>query len=134
MANYGTDDIAVVFDNSAGTTVNVSQSILEINGVDVEAMIEESHTMGDSWVEQLFTGLRRGADITLRGFYDDDSDTGFDFMFKGVGETRTLQVTWGGTKTTTVETIIKNYRRLPTRGELTKGEVVLAPTGAFTEA
>ena len=140
MANYGTDDIVIEFDNSAGTTVNVSQSILEINGVDVEAMIEESHTMGDSWVEQLYTGLRRGGDITVRGFYDDDSDTGFDFMFKDVGNagtsggaSRTLKITWGGTKTTTVETIIKNYRRLPTRGELTKAEAVLAPTGAFTE-
>ena len=122
MSNFGSDDIVIVFDNSAGTTVNVSQSILELNGVDVEAMLEESHTFGDSWVENLPVGVNKVGDITVKGFYDDDADTGFNFMFNDPGNaatasggTRTLKVTWGGTKTTTVEVLIKNYRRLPTR-------------------
>lgn len=139
MANYGFDDLAIEFDSTAGTTVNVTQSILEINGIDIEAVLEESHTAGDAWVEQLFTGLRRLQDITVKGFYDDDSDTGFDFMFNDPGNTkgaatRTLKVTWGGSKTTSVEVLIKNYRRLPSRGALTKAEAVLTPTGAATEA
>ena len=125
MSNFGSDDIVIVFDNSAGTTVNVSQSILELNGVDVEAMLEESHTFGDSWVENLPVGVNKVGDITMKGFYDDDADTGFNFMFKNVGETRTFAVTWGSTKITTVEAVIKNYRRLPSRGELTKAEAVL---------
>ncbi len=134
MANYGGDDIVIVFDNSAGTTVNVSQSVLSLSGIDVEAILEESHTFGDSWVEQAAVGLNRASDVTVQGFYDDDADTGFNFMFKNVGETRTLAVTWGSTKITSGEFIIKNYRRMPSRGALTKAEAVLVATGALTEA
>jgi hypothetical protein len=134
VAVYGSDDVAIIFDNSAGTTVNVSQSILEISGIDLEAVLEESHTFGDSWVEQLFTGLKRGADITVKGFFDDDADTGFDFMFKNIGDGRTFQILYGAAKTTTAEVVIKNYRRMPTRGEITKAEAVLSLNGAVTDA
>lgn len=134
-AQYGSDDIVIEMDNSAGTTVNVTQSILECGGIDLEAVLEEAHTFGDSWVEQIFTGLKRGGDITVKGFYDDDSDTGFDFIFKNIGDgPRTFKITYGGSKSSSVETIIKNYRRMPTRGEITKAEAVLAMTGAVTEA
>lgn len=141
MAYYGSDDIVVDMDSTAGTTVNITQSVLEINGVDVEAMLEESHTMGDSWVEQLYTGLRKANEITLKGFFDDDSDTGTDFMWNDPGNTktsgggtRTLKILFGGTKSFSTEVWIKNFRRLPSRGALTKAEVVLAPTGTVTEA
>lgn len=134
MAQYGSDDVAIVFDNSAGTTVNITQSILSVSGIDVEAILEETHTFGDSWVEQTAVGLNRMGDITVQGNYDDDADTGFNFMFKNIGETRTFAITYGGTKITTVETLIKNYRRMPSRGALTKAEAVLSPTGAPTEA
>jgi len=141
VAYYGSDDVVVDMDSTAGTTVNITQSVLEINGVDVEAMLEESHTMGDSWAENLYTGLRKSNEITLKGFFDDDSDTGTDFMWNDPGNTktsgggtRTLKILFGGTKSFTVETWIKNYRRLPSRGALTKCEVVLTPTGTVTEA
>lgn len=135
MAKYGGDVLKIEFDNASGTLVDMTQHVLEFNGIDVEAILEEAHTFGDAWVEQLFTGLRKANEITLRGFYDDTASTGPDAIFNAVGNTttRTLKVTWGGTKTTSVECIIKNYRRLPTRGEMTKYEVVLAPTGAVTE-
>ena len=141
MAYYGSNSLSVVVDSTAGTTVDVSQSILEINGFDVEAMMEESHTFGDSWVENLFTGLRKANEITLKGFYADTAATGFDVIFNDPGNTktsgsgsRTFSIGWGGSKTSTVEVYIKNYRRLPSRGTLTKAEVVLSPTGAVTEA
>jgi hypothetical protein len=141
MANYGSDDIVVVMDSTAGTTVNITQSVLEINGIDVEAMLEESHTMGDSWVENLYTGLRKSGEITLRGFFDDDSDTGTDVMWNDPGNTKTsggatrsLAITLGGTKIYSTEVWIKNYRRLPSRGALTKVECVLTPTGAASES
>lgn len=134
MAVYGYDDLSVVFDNSAGTTVNISQSVLSISGIDVEAILEETHAAGDSWVEQTPVGLNRVGDITLQCLYDDDSDTGSNFMFQRIGETRTLQVVFGAAKSMTVEAVIKNYRRMPSRGALTKAEVVLTPTGTVTEA
>jgi len=141
MANYGFDDMTFVIDSTAGTTVDVTQSIRELNGMDVEAMLEESHTMGDSWVEQTFTGLRKMNEITAKGMYDDAASTGFDAIFNDPGNTktasgasRTLAVKWGGTKITTVEVMIKNYRRLPSRGAITMAECVMTPTGAVTEA
>ena len=141
MALYGTDDISVVMDSTAGTTVNISQSVLSISGFDVEAMLEESHTMGDSWVENAYTGLRKANEITLEGFYDDDADTGTAFMWNDPGNTltsgggtRTLAFTWGGTKISTVEVWIKSFKKLPSRGVLTKAQVVLTPSGAVTEA
>ena len=141
MAYYGSDDIVVIMDSTAGTTVNISQSVLEISGIDIEAMLEESHTMGDSWVENAYTGLRKINEITLKGFYDDDADTGTNFMWNDPGNvgtsgggTRSLAITIGGSKIVSCEVFIKNFRRLPSRGVLTKAEVVLSPTGAATEA
>ena len=40
MAYYGTDDVVVIMDTTGGTTLNISQSVLEINGVDVEPQWE----------------------------------------------------------------------------------------------
>jgi len=135
MAKYTAANVVIEFDNSGGTLVDMSQYILELNGIDIESVLEESHTFGDSWVEQLNAGLKRLADVQLSGFYDDTASTGPDAIFNAVGNTttRTLKITWGSTKTTSVETIIKNYRRIPSRGALTKFEVVLTPTGQVTE-
>lgn len=139
MAKYGSNALVIEYDNSAGTTTDITQYVQELNGFDIEAMLEESHTFGDAWVEQLFTGVRKVGDITLKGIFDDAAAANTVFNDPGntltaAGASRTLRVTWGGTKTSAVETIVKNYRRLPSRGALTKYELVLAPTGAVTEA
>lgn len=111
----------------------MSQYILEINEMTVEALLEQSDTFGDIWMEQLATGSKRASPVTLKGFYDDTAATGPDVIFNAIGATRTLKITWGGSKTTSVETIIQTYKRMPTRGELTKFEVTLIPTGVVTE-
>ena len=141
MAKYGSNSVGISFDNAAGSPVDMSQHVLTFNGIDIEAMTEESHSFGDSWVENLFTGLRKGADVNLGGFYDDAATTGPHVIFNDVGNTasvsagpRTLTITWGGSKTTSFETWIKNYKRIPSRGELTKYEVTLLLSGAVTEA
>ena len=73
-------------------------------------------------------------DIELTGFYDDTATTGPDAVFNAPGETRTLKITWGGTKTSSVETIIAGYQRQAAVKESTKYTVTLKPTGAVTEA
>lgn len=133
MAKYGSDDLKIEVDNSAGSLVDLSQYVTEIDVMDVEALLEESHTFGDSWGENLFTGLKKANPVTLSGFYDDTATTGPDVILNSLGDTRTLKITWGGTKTSSVEAIITNYRRTPTRGEHTKFEAVLTPTGVVTE-
>jgi len=55
-------------------------------------------------------------------------------IFNAIGATRTLKVTWGGTKTTSAEAIIVSYERIAKVKESTKYTVTLKPTGAITEA
>lgn len=140
MAKYSSKDVVIEFDNASGSLVDMSQYILTFNGIDIEAMLAESHSFGDSWTESLYAGMRKVGGITLGGYYDDTATSGPHVIFNDVGNTgtsgttRTFKATWGGAKTTSVETLIQNYKRLPAKGELTKFEVVLMPTGTVTEA
>lgn len=138
MAKYGSKDLVIKVDNSAGTLVDLTQYIDTINEVNVGARLQDATTFGDQWVEQIFTGLREAQPVTIEGFYDDTATSGPDAVLYGggaaLGQVRTLEITWGGTKTTTVETVITNYVRRATRGELTRFTCTLTPTGAVTEA
>lgn len=133
MAQYGQDALRIEVDNSAGSLVNLSPYIDTINDVEVQALLQQTDTFGDAWVEQAFTGVRRMQPVTLEGTYDDTATTGPDAVLNALGATRTLKITWGGTKTTTVEVVITSYVRRPTRGELTRFACTLTPTGAVTE-
>ena len=141
MAMYGFDDGVFIADSSAGTTVNVTQSILEIGVPEVEGVTEESHGLGDSWREHLFVGLRQAGELTITGFYDDAASTGFDAMFNDPGNTktantttRTFQIGLGGSKTMTFEGWIRSYQRVMARGALTRATAIISVSGAVTEA
>ena len=139
MAKYGSNSLAISVDNSSGAAQVMTSYITEVSGVEVEALLEESHSFGDAWFESLATGVRKGSDIELSGFFDDASSTGPDAIFNDVADgpadsTRTITITWGGSKTTSCETIISKYTRTAVRNELTKFSVTLTPTGTITEA
>lgn len=135
MAKYGWDDLVVkVDDTEGGSLTDMSSYITEINEISVNAINEEATTVGSTWVAHLFSGMKSTDEITLTGFYDDTASTGPDVVFNAIGETRTLEVTYGSTKKTTVETIIQTYKRMPAKEENTKFEVTLLPTGSVTEA
>jgi hypothetical protein len=135
VARYASKDLTVKVDNSSGTLVNLSAYVDSISGLDLEAILEEdSHTFGDTWAEALSTGMKRVGEVTLEGFYDDTSSTGPEAILNAIGDQRTLEITWGGTKVTTVETLIKSYSRKPSRGQLTRFTAVLKPTGSLTDA
>lgn len=135
MAKYGSDDVTIEIKDGtdgSGSYQDVSADILDLPGVDKEALTEEGHGFGDDWVEQLATGLKRMADMTIRGFYDDGTDSTHE-LFNRVGDITDLRITWGGSYNTEIPVLIKNYRRIATRGELTKFEAVLMATGEPTE-
>lgn len=141
MAKYGSPSLVIEFDNSGGTLVDITQHVLEINGVKISAILEESHSFGDAWFESLAVGLRKMAPVTIQGFYDDAASTGPDALFGlanfpsgPAATTRTLRITWGSTKTTTVEMLIGDYERQATRGQIHRYAATLQPTGAVTEA
>lgn len=139
MAKYGSNSLAVSLDNSSGSAVVMTPYITAIGAVTVEALLEESHSFGDSWFESLATGLRRMSPVEISGIFDDTSTTGPDAIFNAVASatstsTRTLLITWGGSKTTSCEVLISAYTRGATRNELTSYSVTLTPTGTVTEA
>ena len=139
MSKFGSNSLIIAVDNSSGSAVAMTQYVTAINAISVEALLEESHTFGDAWFETLATGLRRMNPIELSGIYDDTSSTGPDAIFNAVASatsttTRTITITWGGSKTTSCETLITSYTRGATRNELTSYSVTLTPTGTVTEA
>jgi hypothetical protein len=136
MANYNSSNVIVEFDVSDGGSLQVmTPYVREISVADVNLILQESHSFGDSWVEFLSTGIKKMEKITLKGFYDDTASTGPNVVFNSqTGVSRTLKITWGSTKTTSVETLIESYKRIPSLNSNTMYEVVLQPTGTVTEA
>jgi len=140
MATYTSANLKIEFDNATGTLVDMSNYIISTSGLSATMDLDETHAFGDSWVERATKGTFRFGDITLSGLYDDASPSGPNIIFNDIlnlkttaAGTRTLKITWGGSKTSTVETYIKSYKSLPSRGEITKFEVVLSTTGTVTE-
>ena len=134
MAKFGPSDIVINVDNSGGTPVDMTQFIDEQSVLDIEGIIEEAHSFGDSFAEHLFTGIKRAGGITFGGFYDDTSSTGPDAVFNAQGDTRTVAITWGSTNITSFEAIITNYTRTPGRNASTRYSVTFMPTGTISEA
>ena len=129
MAKYGS--------NSQSFSVNgvdVTQYIDTFNGLDIESMTQETHTFGDEWVEELATGVSNGNEFTLGGFYDDENNGPKTVFQANRGQVVPIVLTWGGANTSTFNALIRRWRRLPTRGQLTRFEAVLKPSGAVTEA
>ena len=135
MARAGFGDLKIEFDNAAASLVDMSTYITTVNGMEREALLQELTAAGDDDERWGIVGVNKVAPITLSGFFDDTASTGPDVIFNAIGNatTRTIKFTWGGTKTSSVETIIRKYMRKPTRGELTGFEVELQPTGIVTE-
>ncbi len=139
MANYGSNSLTFKIDLAdAGSLVNISNFVRSINGFEVERLLTESTAFGDSWVEHLQTGLRRGNDIEIGGFYDDTAAAsgpeGLNIGAVTHAVTRTVEITWGGSKTSTFEVWIQKYARTPSVGNLTEWRAVLRPSGTVTEA
>lgn len=140
MANYGPADLTVEYDNAAGTLVDITAHVLNVNDVDVENITEEVRPFGAAWDTHKSIGVGRVPVIEIGGVFDDTAATGPDALFASripegpAVASRTLTFTWGSTKTTSVETILLTYRRSVDKAGLTKWLARVQPTGAVTEA
>jgi hypothetical protein len=114
------------------TTVSATTAYHDLS----QYITEESHAMGDAWVEHLYTGMRRVTPITIGGFYDDVGASGPHAIFgqaTDIGAERNVKLNLGTTNAyPKFDVIVKRYTRKPVRGVLTKFEVELLPTGAVT--
>lgn len=134
MAKYGSNAVTVKIDNSSGTLTDITAYVTSINGFDIEAITQETTVFGDTWQENAYVGVKKVNSIQIKGFYDDTATTGPDAILNSLGDTRTFQLTYGNSKSSSVEAIIAKYVRTPTVSKLTEFECDLTPTGAVTEA
>ena len=131
-------DIVVSYDDANGALTDISQFIQSVGGVELENLIEETHTFGDSYEESTPVGIARWAQIELSGLYDSGSG-GPDELFNSQLPTnpntplRTFKIEWGSNHSTTVETSLIKYVRSPDRSALTKFSATLAPSGPAIE-
>lgn len=144
MANRGQPEFQIQVTTTSATTSfrDISQQVDTINGFGVEALLEQSDAFGDSWREQLYTGIRQMDDLTLEGFFEDTATaTGVHAIFgqaTDLGAEREMELNFalaaGGTDVAHFDLIIRRYERVVRRGGLTRYRAVVAPTGAMTTA
>ena len=129
MAQFGPDDFAITID------ANTFEEFVDtLDGLAIEAIIEDSHTFGDTFTEQLYSGLRRGQAFTIEGFYNDAANS-VDALFAGnEGNTFAIVMTWGSTKTSTFSALLQTWTRTPVREGTTRYAATFMPTGVITEA
>lgn len=129
MAQYGPDDFTFTID--ANTFEEYTDTFA---GFSVEAIMEASHTFGDTWTEQLYSGLRRAGEFTIEGFYNDVAN-GPDALFAGnEGTSMAFILTYGGSKTSTFSAFLSSWTRDPQREGTTRYTATFIPSGAVTEA
>jgi hypothetical protein len=134
---YGSPSVTVTLDDSGGTPRVITGHVLTMGGAKITANMMPSHTFGDAWEEHTPTGLQKGEDMTLEGFWDTTATTGPHAVFGTLdsspqGTTRTLVIVFGDSKTVTMEVRQVDYEVLAVVGELTKFRALLRPTGAVT--
>ncbi len=129
MTKYSSKDLELTVD-----TTTMKAHIIDDVTIGVEAVTEESTPFGASWEEHIATGIKRVDEFTVGGYYDDTATVGPNAKFNTLGTTIAIVITWGGTKTTTVNTIVKKYDRIGSTGAMTRYVATLLPTGTILEA
>ena len=120
---------------STGAYHDLSQYVDTISAPEIQALLEETHAMGDAWVEHSYIGVRMAPEITFSGPYEDVAASGPVAIFGNatdVGAERNIKVEFGGGGAFKVDVIVKSFKKIPTRSALTRFEAVLQPTGAVT--
>lgn len=140
MSKYNSSNLIIEFDNAALALQVITPYVLRCGSLKKKGLFEESTAYGKSVVERLYAGMKDTEPIVLGGFYDDAASPAPDALFDDIGNvattgggTRTLKITWGGTKTSSVEMFIQDYEKLPDVGKLHQYNVTLLPSGAVTE-
>ena len=102
-----------------------------------EALLEESHTLGDAWREQSYVGVRQ-ADFSQDGFYDDAVNANHDALSTGPGVSRVLCYGPAGTATGAPFTgyagaMQIRYERIVSRAALHKARATYRGSGRVDE-
>lgn len=132
MAKHGSDKVAFLLIDGysvLGATTQVSD--------DKEALTEETHVLGESWVEEEPVGLKR-ASFEQNGFFDDAAGSSNAALVSGPGTPRVLCYgvegnTKGRAFTGFQGGMQVNYERRAQRGELHKAAAKYRGSGQVDE-
>ena len=131
---YGSDKVGFVILNG----FNITQNVTDLTDAS-EAIMEESHTLGDSWVENSPVGVAK-FEVGLNGFWDDTDNMSNEALGGSSGSTggnigSTAVLTWTPQPNTVGNPfkggriVEKNFSRITGRGALTKFSGTLVGTG-----
>jgi hypothetical protein len=135
MAKLSSSGVTITLDDSAGVARIVTAFVLTMGGLKITQETVGNTAYGDTWMQTLATGIRKGEKIALSGLVDTTADTGtFATMIPTdadavPGFTRTLAVLVGGGKTFTAEVILESGSIEPKVG-LATYSAELQPSGA----
>lgn len=129
-------DFKISSNTASAAFHSLANYITDFSGINLEALTQESHALGDAWEEFSPTGLKRVQPITIGGFYDDVAASGPAALLGNatdLGSERVVKVNMGTTNAYhKTKVIIKRFSRKPTRGELTKYEVEFLPSSGYS--
>ncbi len=119
MARFGSDKVSFFLIDG----LNVVGSLTEFTD-SLEAKTEESHGLGDAWVENSYVGVK-AAEIVQQGFYDDETGNIHDAFSSGPSVATRLAYCLEGTATgvnfvSWSSGLQINYQRQAERDGLTK--------------
>lgn len=126
MAKYGSANVVISFDDSAGSLTDISAYVLSIGAVKKSAMLVDATTFGLAWKAVLNSTLYEMAPIDVETFYDDTASVGPWVLFNDLGNVvgpvdgRELKVLYGASKYTLWKTMIESVERNLAIGELHK--------------
>ena len=134
---YGSSAVTVTIESSPGASVQPLTDML-LNGIsakDISEMVE-STALSDSARERLPAGIQDGEVGNLEGYYDTTGSTGSHAVLGTVDngpqdDTREMVITWGDSKTTTIQLRLASYELNATPGELTRFTAEVVVTGVF---
>ena len=103
----------------------------------ISAKIEETHTLGDSWVEVSYVGIKE-LEMSQEGFYDDGVGSNHEALSTMLGTTAVM--CFGVEGNTTNKQFLgfdgvleSDYERILSRGDLTKAKATYKGAGKVTQ-
>ena len=129
MAKYGSPAVPYVLVDG----LDVKGQTTEISPIDVEGILEPTHTLGDTWEESTHVGIYK-ATWTQSGFYDGAASTIDSLLATGTDTIRTVSIGLSPTRSIGMQGAIgAKYSRILDRGKLHKFKVTWTVTGVVDE-
>ena len=135
-------DYTIEYDDAPGGALqDISQYVNGDVVLKIIVALEETDGFGEEWPAETPTGHASYDPVTIPMWYDDTAATGPAIVFAiqsgdrdPQGATRTLQLTYGNSKSTTVETRLASVERGGKRRGLSLLTAEVHPIGEPTEA